>query len=147
MNSYNLYLQDYLRGYREKVNAGERRRNKAFGFIVGSMNSRNPDKRINPKTGEIVWREEDKAYLRKVMNYRKMLVTQKVGDSFGALYDTTRYGALSKKKMRIPFNKEMRDTDLYGGFSSEKTVYAVLIESKKKDALGEYRNARICQVG
>ena len=33
--------------------------------------------------------------------------------------------------MRIPFNKEMRDTDLYGGFSSEKTVYAVLIESKK----------------
>lgn len=135
VNSYNLYLQDYLRGYREKVNAGERRRNKAFGFIVGSMNSRNPDKRINPKTGEIVWREEDKAYLRKVMNYRKMLVTQKVGDSFGALYDTTRYGALSKKKMRIPFNKEMRDTDLYGGFSSEKTVYAVLIESKKKTRL------------
>ncbi len=106
-----------------------------MAFIVGSMNSRNPDKRINPKTGEIVWREEDKAYLRKVMNYRKMLVTQKVGDSFGALYDTTRYGALSKKKMRIPFNKEMRDTDLYGGFSSEKTVYAVLIESKKKTRL------------
>ena len=148
MNSYNLYLQDYLRGYREKVNAGERRRNKSVWlYCLVSMNSRNQTSASILRLERLFWREEDKAYLRKVMNYRKMLVTQKVGDSFGALYDTTRYGALSKKKMRIPFNKEMRDTDLYGGFSSEKTVYAVLIESKKKDALGEYRNARICQVG
>ena len=136
VNSYNLYLQDYLRGYRKKVSAGERRRNKAFGFIVGSMNSGNPDKRINPETGEIVWCEEDKAYLRKVMNYRKMLVTQKVGDSFGALYNETRYGTSAKEGVNgIPFDKHKQDTALYGGFSSAKTVYVVLIEAKKKTRL------------
>lgn len=42
---------------------------------------------------------------------------------------------LCQRKDAHSFNKEMRDTDLYGGFSSEKTVYAVLIESKKKTRL------------
>ena len=41
--------------------------------------------------------KEDKDYLRKVMNSRKMLVTQKVGDDFGALYDETRYAATDPK--------------------------------------------------
>ncbi len=81
-NAYNIYLQDYLRGYREKLKAGDRKHGKAFGFIVGSMASADENKRINPKTGEIAWSEADKDYLRRVMNYRKMLVTQKVGDSF-----------------------------------------------------------------
>lgn len=136
VNSYNLYLQDYLRGYREKMSAGERRRNKAFGFIVGSMNSQDSDKRINPKTGEIAWDDEDKVYLRKVMNYRKMLITQKVGDSFGALYNETRYGTSAKEGVNgIPFDKHKQDTALYGGFSSAKTVYVVLIEAKKKTRL------------
>ena len=132
-NSYNRYLQDYLKGYREQLKAGDRKRGKAFGFVVGSMASSDETKRVNPKTGEIVWSETDKEYLRRVMNYRKMLVTQKVGDSFGALYDGTRYGANHPKgKDGIPFEDKKKDTSLYGGFSSAKSVYSVLIESKKK---------------
>lgn len=132
-NSYNRYLQDYLKGYREQLKADDRKRGKAFGFVVGSMASSDENKRVNPKTGKIVWSEADKEYLRKVMNYRKMLVTQKVGDNFGALYDGTRYGANHPKaKKGIPFEDKKKDTSLYGGFSSAKVVYSVLIESKKK---------------
>lgn len=132
-NAYNIYLQDYLRGYREKLKAGDRKHGKAFGFIVGSMASADENKRINPKTGEIAWSESDKDYLRRVMNYRKMLVTQKVGDSFGALYNETRYGAAVKEGHDgIAFDKNKADTSLYGGFSSAKVVYSILVELKGK---------------
>lgn len=132
-NAYNIYLQDYLRGYREKLKAGDRKHGKAFGFIVGSMASADENKRINPKTGEIAWSEADKDYLRRVMNYRKMLVTQKVGDSFGALYNETRYGAAVKEGHDdIAFDKNKADTSLYGGFSSAKVVYSILVELKGK---------------
>lgn len=135
-NSYNQYLRDYLRGYREKLSAEDRKQGRAFGFIVGSMRSQDEQKRVNPHTGEVVWSEEDKDYLRKVMNYRKMLVTQKVGDDFGALYDETRYAASDPKGIKgIPFDGSKRDTSLYGGFSSAKPAYAVLIESKGKTRL------------
>lgn len=135
-NSYNQYLRDYLRGYREKLSAEDRKQGRAFGFIVGSMRSQDEQKRVNPRTGEVVWSEEDKDYLRKVMNYRKMLVTQKVGDDFGALYDETRYAATDPKGIKgIPFDGAKQDTSLYGGFSSAKPAYAVLIESKGKTRL------------
>lgn len=135
-NSYNQYLQDYLRGYREQLKAGDRRRGKAFGFVVGSMASSDENKHVNPKTGEIMWSDSDKEYLRKVMNYRKMLVTQKVGDSFGALYDATRYGAMTAEgRNGISFDKMKADTSLYGGFSSGKVVYSVLIEAGRKTRL------------
>ena len=100
------------------------------------MRSQDEQKRVNPRTGEVVWSEEDKDYLRKVMNYRKMLVTQKVGDDFGALYDETRYAATDPKGIKgIPFDGAKQDTSLYGGFSSAKPAYAVLIESKGKTRL------------
>lgn len=67
------------------------------------------------------------------MNYRKMLVTQKVGDSFGALYNETRYGAAVKEGHDgIAFDKNKADTSLYGGFSSAKVVYSILVELKGK---------------
>ena len=132
-NSYNRYLQDYLKGYREQLKADDRKRGKAFGFVVGSMASNDESKHVNPKTGEIVWSDADKEYLRKVMNYRKMLVTQKVGDSFGALYNETRYGAGVKEgRDGLAFDKSKTNTSLYGGFSSAKVVYSVLVEVKKK---------------
>ena len=132
-NSYNRYLQDYLKGYRDQLKAGDRKHGRAFGFVVGSMASSDENKRVNPKTGEIVWTEHDKEYLRRVMNYRKMLVTQKVGDNFGPLYNETRYGAGVKEgRDGIAFGKNKADTSLYGGFSSAKVVYSVLIELKKK---------------
>ena len=135
-NAYNIYLQDYLRGYRKRLKAGDRKHGKAFGFIVGSMASADENKRINPKTGEIAWSEADKDYLRKVMNYRKMLITQKVGDNFGALYDATRHGAGTPKgKNGIPLDGKKMDTLLYGGFSGASVAYAVLIESKGKTRL------------
>ena len=135
-NSYNRYLQDYLRGYREKLKAKDRKRGRAFGFVVGSMSSPDDTKRVNPKTGEIVWSEADKEYLRKVMNYRKMLITQKVGDEFGPLYRETRYGASVKEgRDGIPFDKKRVSTALYGGFSSAKVMHSILIELKKKTRL------------
>lgn len=79
------------------------------------------------------WSNRAKDYLRRVMNYRKMLVTQKVGDSFGALYNETRYGAAVKEGHDgIAFDKNKADTSLYGGFSSAKVVYSILVELKGK---------------
>lgn len=133
LNSYNRYLQDYLRSYRERLAQEGMKRGNPFGFIVGSMCSQNEDMHVDPKTGAIVWSENDADYLRKVMNYRKIIVTQKVGDEYGPLYDETRYGKGDAKGAKgIPFDKHKKNAELYGGFSSEKNAYSVLIEAKKK---------------
>lgn len=127
-NSYNLYLQKYLKEKREDLNKGEGTNN-PFGFIVGSMRSSREDLRVNPLTGEIVWSEEDKNYIRKVMNFSKILISHKVGDDFGALYDETRYG--HEKKSLIAFRKQQKDTALYGGFSGRTVAFIAMVQTKK----------------
>lgn len=134
-NSYNLYQADYLRKLRNEAVGKSNERLNPFGFVVGSMRSRNETLRVNPISGEIVWSEEDKKYLMKVANYRKMLVTKKVGDIEGALTDETRYGAQTAKGSRgVPFKKGMK-TQLYGGFSGVKNVYTVLVSTESKNKL------------
>lgn len=70
------------------------------------------------------------------MNYKKMLITQKVGDvKTCALYDETRYGHKESSAKSIKFDNLRRDTSLYGGFSGASTAYMMLVEYKKKNKL------------
>ena len=127
IRSCNLFItkvteSDFSAEYK-KERLAEVRFLRAWFYHYLWMASADENKRINPNTGEIAWSEADKDYLRRVMNYRKMLVTQKVGDSFGALYNETRYGAAVKEGHDgIAFDKNKADTSLYGGFSSAKVV-------------------------
>ncbi len=140
-NSYNIFLNDYLRAKRQEAlqkaeESGKTRPVRAFGFVVGAMRSENDELRTNPSTGEIVWDESDADYLRKVMNFKKMLVTQRVGGvKMGALYDEIRYGHDGKAKKLIAFDKLRKKVDLYGGFTSAKTASMMLIEYNGKTRL------------
>lgn len=135
-NAYNMYLAEYLQEFRDAKARGERKRSTAFGFVVGSMSSKDDEKRTDHRTGEIVWSESNAEYLRKVMNYKKMLITQKVGDvKTCALYDETRYGHKESSAKSIKFDNLRRDTSLYGGFSGASTAYMMLVEYKKKNKL------------
>lgn len=135
-NAYNMYLAEYLQEFRDAKARGERKRSTAFGFVVGSMSSKDDEKRTDHRTGEIVWSEANAEYLRKVMNYKKMLITQKVGDvKTHALYDETRYGHKESSAKSIKFDDLHRDTSLYGGFSGASTAYMMLVEYKKKNKL------------
>ena len=146
VNAYNIYLQEYLRKARHKAVeerddvesnhlAHKSRRINPFGFVVASMASEDESRRTNRDTGEIVWSEEDANYLRRVMNYKKMLVTRKHNDNVDrALYKDTRCKSGNSKKY-IPLDSLKRRTDLYGGFSEPSTSYTMLVERDNKAKL------------
>lgn len=140
-NTYNVYLADYLAGVRAAKAAEnskpftQRRHINAFGFVVGSMMSQDMANQANHRTGEIVWSENDADYLRNVMNYKKMLITKRVGDvKSHALYNESRYGS-DDVKASIPFDKKRKDVNLYGGFSGASTSGMMLVYHKKKARL------------
>lgn len=127
-NIYNRYTKDIIQ--RARAKAGQDKKVRPFTFIVGSM--ANPDTKFqtNQTTGEIVWTPEDVAYLRKVIDYKKMLVTKMTLDQTGTLYNETRYGS-GDKHVAVALSKD-KAADLYGGFGSLKPAYAALVYSKKK---------------
>ncbi|WP_394953614.1 type II CRISPR RNA-guided endonuclease Cas9 [Scardovia wiggsiae] len=146
VNAYNIYLQEYLREARRKAAeeednvesshlAHKSHRMNPFGFVVASMASEDESRRTNRDTGEIVWSEEDANYLRRVMNYKKMLVTRKHNDNVDrALYKDTRCKSGDSKKY-IPLDSLKTKTNLYGGFSEPSTSYTMLVERDNKAKL------------
>lgn len=134
---YNRYTKQALAQARANAKDKHQQRIRPLGFVVGSMASSNKQFQVNQATGELVWTMADEAYLRKVMDYKKILVTKMVYDQTGELYKQTRiprdgkeYG---KRKIygKVAFDKR-KDLALYGGFDSLQTAYTALVFSKKK---------------
>lgn len=132
VNAFNTYLQTYIAKYRKSLDGNSN--SQPFGFVVGSMRSSREEMRTNPLSGEIVWSEKDADYLRKVMNFKKMLITYKSGDDIGALYKETRLPHTSAK-VSVPLRKEQQNTALYGGFTGQQNACAVLLADKKGKAI------------
>lgn len=130
--SFMTYLDRYKQEYRTSITEPnpEQKHTRAYGFVVGSMQSDREELRIDPDTREIIWSESDTAYLREVMNYKTMLVTYKSGDNIQSLYKETRWSPIDKNKL-IAFDKKHTNTSLYGGFSEEHTACMVLVDDKK----------------
>lgn len=132
-NVYNRYTNNLIQSAREYAEKRELNRINPLGFVVRSMK----DESIDEKTGEVIWDESYHSYLQKVTQFRKMLVSKRVEDITGALFDESRYGA-SAAEGSIPFNKLQSDTALYGGFSGQSPSFASLIETK-----GKYRLVKV----
>ncbi|MDO4913929.1 MAG: type II CRISPR RNA-guided endonuclease Cas9, partial [Bifidobacteriaceae bacterium] len=118
--------------YRENMLKNDGSRVNMFGFIVGSMRSNNEALHTLKGTDEIIWSEENRDYLAKVMAYKKMLISYKTGDFLGGLYNLTRYSANASIKQPIPFSRLKTRTDLYGGFSSGNVAFMCLVKADKK---------------
>lgn len=129
-NVYNRYIKDTLTKARTYAEYHGNNRIKTYGFVVGAMASEDAKLHTNQETGEITWNEADVAYLRKVMDFKKIMVTKLVHDQKGSLYNETRYSRESGKG-KEPFSKD-KSLELYGGFSSAGKAYSVLAFSKKK---------------
>jgi CRISPR-associated endonuclease Csn1 len=133
-NEYNVYVKQWID--KARANTDYERVN-PFGFVVGAMKSATMGgqsiKVTNKETGEIVWTQDDFDYLLKVLDYKKMLVTRRVKDQTGQLYNESRYGAklMAGKKTGLVFDKN-KSIELYGGFDSAKPAYAALIKEGKK---------------
>lgn len=130
MNSYNQYLTDYLRSIRHEAAGKKAERLNPYGFIVGSMRSSNLQNVTNPRTGEIVWSDADHDYLAHVMNFKKIRISYKVGDSYGALFDMNPLPASKIKGVGQPLKKFKNDTSLYGGYSGSQSAYSALVLEK-----------------
>ncbi|QBO36921.1 type II CRISPR RNA-guided endonuclease Cas9 [Periweissella cryptocerci] len=132
-NSYYRYTKDWMK----KVRSGAKDdsvRIQPYGFIVGSMNSKDIQQQVNQDTGEIVWSDASREYIWKVMDYSKILVTKRSSDQTGQLYNESRYQSKLhdvKSKGKFAFDKH-KSVDLYGGFDSAKPAYAALVFTKKK---------------
>ncbi|TCD54450.1 type II CRISPR RNA-guided endonuclease Cas9 [Alloscardovia theropitheci] len=130
---YNAFFEQYFADIRAREtekyreNISRNRRIKIFGFVVGSMCSVNAKYRMNPITGRIVWAQSDANYLRKVMNYKKILITQRVGADKHSLYKVERISHKKSQKGMIPLDKARINTKLYGGFKTPTTASMLLI--------------------
>lgn len=150
--SFMTYLDKYEQEYRSKLTEHHKTHAQhpqhAFGFVVGSMRSSHESLRVDPDTGEIIWTDADAAYLRRVMNYKTMLITYKSGDNIQSLYKETRHPAKDNTKL-IQFDKRHTNTSLYGGFSEEHTACVVLVEDKNVKLLNiimsEYASYIACK--
>ncbi|WP_294977335.1 type II CRISPR RNA-guided endonuclease Cas9, partial [uncultured Leuconostoc sp.] len=129
-NAYNLYTKDWLVAARAGSKNDSQRVN-PFGFIVGSMRSKTVRQQVNTETGEIVWGDENAAYLRQVLGYKKILVTRRLNGSSGRLYAETLFGPNPKAKLIA--QKANRSVALYGGFTKAESAFMALVEFNKKE--------------
>lgn len=95
----------------------------------------NDDERIVDKSsGEIVGMKSDLIHqIRRVYNFKYMLISQETYTKSGAMFNQTIYPANSNKKL-IPAKKG-RPTNIYGGYSGNEDAYMsiICIPGKKKD--------------
>ncbi|MGO3410808.1 MAG: type II CRISPR RNA-guided endonuclease Cas9, partial [Leuconostoc falkenbergense] len=129
-NEYNRYTKKWIETARKNTNYG---RVNPFGFVVGSMQTATRGK-LDYETGELkvvknnYWSKDDLDYLLKVVSYKKILVTTKLQDNKGAMYDANLISAKGsgKKKAQLQISKS-KNIDLYGGFNKLQNEYSVLI--------------------
>lgn len=72
---------------------------------------------------------EMKEYIRKIYNYKYMLVSKEVTTKNGAFYDQTKYNA--KTVNLIPIKKD-KPTNIYGGYKGKVSSYMMLVKIQKK---------------
>lgn len=116
-NEFDYYTQHWLK------NQGENRRRHPYSFVVGTMSKGNED-----------WTPDNLNYLRKVMQYKTMLMTRKPVGPEGALYKETLIAADPKKRL-VGASKERQDPTIYGGYTKESSAYMSLVRAGGKNQL------------
>ncbi|RRK10921.1 type II CRISPR RNA-guided endonuclease Cas9 [Lactiplantibacillus garii] len=87
------------------------------------------------ETGEVLWdKDRDLAMFAKIYNFKRILVNREVYGSNAAMFNQTLYKASdNNSKTLIPKKKGM-NTDIYGGYSSEKSAYLAIVKVPKKQS-------------
>lgn len=116
-NEFDHYTRQWLK------EQDENHRRHPYSFVVGTMSRGNED-----------WTTDNLAYLRKVMQYKNMLVTRKQKGPEGALYKETLIAADPKKRL-VGANKKRKDPTIYGGYTKESSAYMTLVRVNGKNQL------------
>lgn len=108
-----------------------------FNFLYDLIDGSN-NKIVDKATGEVVGNKNDLIRkIKRVYNYKFMLISHEVFTKSGALCDQTVYPAsLDSKKKLIPI-KQGKPTNVYGGRSRNFDAYMAIINihKKKKDQI------------
>lgn len=122
----------FVYGEYQKASQQDKWRN--FNFLNGLKK----DELVDENTEAVIWdKESGLAYLNKIYQFKKILVTREVHENSGALFNQTLYAAKDDKasgqggKQLIPA-KQDRPTALYGGYSGKTSAYLCLVKIKNK---------------
>ncbi|WP_208422517.1 type II CRISPR RNA-guided endonuclease Cas9 [Latilactobacillus fragifolii] len=122
----------FVYGAYQKSSQQDKWRN--FNFLSGLKK----DELIDEHTKEVIWHKASGlAYLNKIYQFKKILVTREVHENAGALFNQTLYAAKEDKasgqgsKQLIPAKKD-RPTALYGGYSGKTVAYMCIVRIKNK---------------
>ncbi|HEY8444547.1 MAG TPA: type II CRISPR RNA-guided endonuclease Cas9, partial [Bacilli bacterium] len=120
MNKYG----DYMKFGKRK----ELERKYSSGYFINSFKSI----QIDEDTQEVIWngpKTIDK--LRVALNYKDCFISKKPEEQTGEFYDQTIY---DKKKGKVELKKGLNPSK-YGGYSSLKEAYSVIVEYQKNKKL------------
>ncbi|WP_125761380.1 type II CRISPR RNA-guided endonuclease Cas9 [Companilactobacillus hulinensis] len=98
-------------------------------FIIGSMKSGNIQ---TTSEGEVIWTNKIKNEVLSTFKYRQYLTSRRTFIRDGELFGATIQSASNKKLVPLSKNKP---TEIYGGYTSEKTSYMSLVTIGKKTKL------------
>ncbi|MCW8779513.1 type II CRISPR RNA-guided endonuclease Cas9 [Latilactobacillus curvatus] len=122
----------FVYGEYQKASQQDKWRN--FNFLNGLKK----DELVDENTEAVIWdKESGLAYLNKIYQFKKILVTREVHENSGALFNQTLYAAKDDKasgqggKQLIPA-KQDRPTALYGGYSGKTVAYMCIVRIKNK---------------
>lgn len=122
----------FVYGEYQKASQQDKWRN--FNFLNGLKK----DELVDENTEAVIWdKESGLAYLNKIYQFKKILVTREVHENSGALFNQTLYAAKDDKasgqggKQLIPA-KQNRPTALYGGYSGKTVAYMCIVRIKNK---------------
>ena len=91
---------------------------------------------INKHTGEVVGKRSDLIkQIKRVYNFKYMLISQEVYTNSGPMFDQTIYPAASNEKKKLIPKKNSKLTEIYGGYSGNKNAYMSIIRipGKRED--------------
>ena len=105
---------------------------KNFNFLYDLTEGQKEEISDNVEHRVFLNRDDAINQLKKVYNYKFMLISQEVYTNSGAMFDQTIYSAKSKKTLIQ--KKSEKDVGIYGGYSGNKDTYLSIIrlEDKKK---------------
>ena len=130
-DSYNRALKYYINNNDKAKDSVKTLVNKRYGLVLDLM-----ERDFEDDDGEYIW--DNNKYLNIFRNMEKNtpnIVKEKVQMAEKRFYDETVYSPKSDKKNLIPLknkNGVPMPTELYGGYSSEKPAYFVVVEKHKK---------------
>lgn len=94
------------------------------------------DNLTETKNGEIIAKNDEfLGYMRKVYQFKKILVTKEVYQNNGALYKQTLYPSpVNDQKTRKLINaKNNRPAEIYGGYTSKTNIFMSLVKFDQKN--------------